>query len=268
MGATLGYSSYLLKRDPNPMKVKLLILSIVFVFIMLFITLPAERVIDFLPNNSGVKVAQVKGKLWLGEAFQVNYQDRVHFQKVSWDLDWSALARLQLKLNVKFNNGANAIHGEGATILSWSGFSVEDFSVDASASELSAYFYLTPNVQVSGQVSAKIKVASLGTPYCQKLEGDIDWHKALVNSERGTLRLGDVHNKLQCQSGNIIVDIKQNSNDLITNLRLVFEKDKIYRVKGIVAPGVTLDPEFNKLLRWVGPENAAGEKLLNFSGRL
>ena len=250
------------------MKIKLLILSILFIFIMLFVTLPVEGVIGFLPNNSGIKIATAKGKLWRGEVSQVSYQHKFKLQKVSWDLDWSALARLQLKLSVKFTNGVNALHGDGFAILSWSGLSVEDLTVEASVPELTSYFYLPRDVQVQGQISAVIKEASPGAPYCQKMEGYIDWHKAVIESTLGIVRLGAPHTNLQCESGNVVANIKQTSNDLTSEVNVVLEENKIYRVKGTLKPGATLAPEFNQLLRWLGPKNAVGEKSLNFSGRL
>ena len=250
------------------MKIKLLILSILFIFIMLFVTLPVEGVIGFLPNNSRIKIATAKGTLWRGEASQVSYQHKFKLQKVSWDLDWSALAGLQLKLSVKFTNGVNALHGEGFAILSWSGLSVEDLTVEASVPELTSYFYLPRDVQVQGQISAVIKEASTGAPYCQKMEGYIDWHKAVIESTLGIVRLGAPHTNLQCESGNVVANIKQTSNDLTSEVNVVLEENKIYRVKGTLKPGATLAPEFNQLLRWLGPKNAVGEKSLNFSGRL
>jgi len=249
------------------MKIKLFILFSLLLFILLFVFLPVKHLVGFLPSDSHIEIASAEGKIWKGEALQVKYQDKLIAEKLIWAIDWSALADMQLRIDLDFNNPAGGLKGQGSVSLGWSGWSVDDLSVKANVLKMSYYFNILSAISMQGKAALEIKHASLGDPYCQQVNGYIDWDYGLLGTSLGNVDLGSSHADLDCESGNLVAVIKQTSSDLTSKTKVVFEKNRIFRVKGKLKRGA-LPASFNRILRLLGPENSAGEKSFNFSSRL
>lgn len=250
------------------MKIKLLLLFVLFYLASLLISLPAEKVVRLIPDNAGIKVAAVSGSLWDGKAAQLTYKKQFQLQQLDWEIDWLALARLQLKLDVKFNNGIRAMSGKGFILLGLSGLSVEDFVVDITASELLAYARLPVPVEVSGDFSLVIKQGSQGAPYCQQLDGYIVWKNAEINSEMGSVDLDSAHIDLSCENGQLLADLQQRSEELTTTGRFLLKEGGVYQLRGLLKAGNKLEPSIKDALSWIGSKNRSGETVLRFNGRL
>ena len=250
------------------MKIKLILLFVLFYLFSLLITLPAEKVVRFIPDNTGIKVAAVSGSLWDGQASQLTYKKQFQLQQVDWKIDWFALARLQLKLDVTFNNGIRAMSGKGFILLGLSGLSVEDFVVDISAPELLSYASLPVPAEVSGDFSLVIKNASQGLPYCQQLDGYIVWQNAKINSDMGNVDLDSAHIDLSCDNGQVVADLQQQSEQLTTTANFLLKEGGVYQLQGLLKAGNKLDPSIKDALSWIGTKNQSGETVLSFNGKL
>ena len=250
------------------MKIKLILLFVLFYLVSLLITLPADKVVRFIPDNAGIKVAAVSGSLWNGHAAQLTYKKQFQLQQLDWKMDWLALARLQLKLDVKFNNGINAMSGKGFVMLGFSGISVADFIVDISAPELLSYARLPVPVEVSGDLSLIIKNGSRGTPYCRQLDGYIVWQDAQIESEMGSVDLDSAHIDLSCDKGQLVADLQQHSEQLTTTANFLLKEKRAYQLRGLLKAGDKLDPSIKDALSWIGSKNRSGETVLRFDGRL
>ena len=250
------------------MKIKLILLFVLFYLVSLLITLPADKVVRFIPDNSGIKVAAVSGSLWDGKAALLTYKNQFQLQQLDWKVDWLALARLQLKLDVEFNNGIRAMSGKGFILLGFSGLSVEDFVVDISAPELLSYARLPVQVEVNGDFSLVIKNGSQGEPYCQQLDGYIVWKNAEINSEMGNVDLDSAHIDLSCDNGQIVADLRQRSEQLTTTGNFLLKERGVYQLRGLLKAGNKLDPSIKDALSWIGSKNQSGETVLSFNGKL
>ncbi|MFT6985742.1 MAG: general secretion pathway protein N [Psychromonas sp.] len=252
------------------MKIKLILLFVLFYLLSLLITLPASTVMRFIPQNSGIEVAAVSGSAWQGKAFQFTYQNKYHLQQLDWKVDWLALTNLQLKLDLKFNNGSNAMAGKGFLLLGFSGISVENVIVDLSASELLSYLHLPLPVPVdaTGELSLVIKNGQQGLPYCQQLDGVIAWQNAKINSEMGNIDLGVVNIDLSCEKGQLVADLEQNSEQLSSTINILLKEKGAYQLQGLLKESNKLDPSIRQVLPYIGAKNKSGETVLNFNGKL
>lgn len=250
------------------MKIKLILLFVLFYLGALLITLPADKVVRFIPDNSGIKVAAVSGSLWDGQATQLTYKKQFQLQELDWKIDWLALARLQLKLDIKFNNGMQAISGKGSALLDFSGISIENLIIDSSAQELLSYISLPVPVEVSGDLSLLIKKAVQGTPYCQQLDGYINWKNGEINSDMGSVDLDAAHIDLSCENGQLVADLQQHSEHLTTTANFLLKEKGVYQLKGLLKAGDKLEPSIKDALSWIGSKNQSGETVLKFNGKL
>jgi len=250
------------------MKIKLILLFVLFYLLSLFITLPADKLLPFIPENSDIKVAAVSGTLWNGKAVQISYKEQFQVQKIDWKVDWSALSSLQFKLAVKFSNGAQALSGKGFILLGLSGWSAENFIIDSSAAELLAYAPLPVPAEVSGALSLVIKKASPGQPYCQQLDGKLIWQNGKISSDFGNIDLNGADIDLSCKDGQLLAELQQNSEQLTAKGDFLLKSDGVYQLQGTLQAGKKLDPAIKDALSWIGRKNSAGETVVSFNGKL
>ena len=156
------------------MKIKFILLCAFFYLSALIITLPASLIPHLVPENSGVEISNPSGTVWQGKATQIAYNKKYTLQQLSWHVDWSALTKLQFKLDIKFNNGGSTLSGKGSLIYGLNGALLENVFIDLSASQLLTYVNLPLPIEVTGDISVVLKQASQGVPYCQQLDAYIN----------------------------------------------------------------------------------------------
>jgi general secretion pathway protein N len=250
------------------MKIKFIILFVSLYLIALLITLPATTLLRFIPQNMGLEIAGVSGSPWQGKAALLSYNKKINLQRVSWDVDWLALAALQIKLNVKFNNGQNAMSGKGVVKLGVSGLVIENVLLDLSAQELLSYADLPISVEASGDITLLIKEASQGDPYCETLDGVFVWKNARVSSDLGEIDMTTVNINLSCDKGDAIAVLQQKSEQLNSNINILLLKGGAYQLNGTVKGSHKLNPDINQALSFLGSKNSSGATIVRFKGRL
>jgi general secretion pathway protein N len=250
------------------MKIKIILLLAVLYLGSLLLTLPAQQVVRFIPQSSGITIGFVSGTLWDGSASQINYKNQFQLQNVEWTFDWFALLALKLKLDIDFNNGAQVMSGKGAVRLGFSGWSVENFVMDISAPELIAYANIVVPAEITGDLSLVIKSASQGSPYCDDIDGFVVWNNAKVASEFGNVDLKSAHLDLSCDTGQLVGDLQQDSEQLTTSGKFILKENGLYQLQGLLKPGEQLASNIKDLFSWVGAKNKSGETVINLNGKL
>ena len=232
------------------------------------VILPAKIIPYFIPENAGVNVANLEGSLWEGKAEQITYQREYIFNRVHWSVDWFALFGLKLKLNISFDNGKNAMSGKGAFLVGISGVSLKNVVIDTSADEIVRLSKQQVPAKISGPVSLIIRQASQGSPYCTELNARLNWQKAVVTSDFGTVKLNNPVVDLHCDGGEVVAVLTQESDEILTNARVVLKENTFYELSGSVKGKDKLDPNIKDTLGWIGPKNADGSTSFTFNGRL
>lgn len=250
------------------MKLKLILLCVLVYLSSLLITLPADKVVRFIPENTGIKMTAVSGSLWEGQAALLTYKNQFQLQQLEWEIDWFSLAKLQLKLDLKFHDAIREMSGKGFILFGFSGFSIEDLVVDISAPGLLSYARLPVPLKVSGDLSLVIKNVEQGMPYCRQLDGYIVWRNAKINSEMGDVDLDSAHIDLSCRNGQVVADLQQRSEQLTTTASFLLKEEGNYQLQGLLKAGDTLDPAIRDALSWIGSKNQSGETVLRFNGKL
>ncbi|WP_372880802.1 type II secretion system protein N [Psychromonas sp.] len=250
------------------MKIKLIVLFFFLYLFSLMITLPASTLTRFIPQSAGLKIAGVSGYAWQGEAALLTYNKEHNFERVSWGLDWSALTTLQVKLHVKFNNGRNAMSGEGIVKSGFWGKGVENLKLDLSAAQLLSYVDLPVPIEASGDIAITVKDATLGDPYCATLDGFVNWENARISSQVGDVDLATTNINLSCENGEPVAFIKQQSEQISSNISALLQKGGLYKLQGTINASDKLNPDIRQALNWIGPKDSTGATLLNFNGRL
>jgi len=250
------------------MKNKFIIIFLSLYLLALLITLPATVLVRFIPQSTGLSITGVSGSAWQGQAALLSYNKKLNLQRLSWDIDWLALTALQLKLDLKFNNGHDAMSGKGFVKVGFGGLAIEDMLIGLSVQELLSYTDLPVPVEASGDVVLIIKEATHGDPYCDILDGIFVWKNAQVSSSLGKIDLSTVNINLSCDGGDAVVILQQESEQLSSNLNVLLQQGGAYKLVGTVKGSNKLDPDINQTLSFLGPKDASGATLVRFNGRL
>ncbi|GLS90631.1 type II secretion protein N [Psychromonas marina] len=250
------------------MKLKISLAFFVLYILSLLFTVPATLVTRIIPENTGIEIGHVTGTVWNAKLSEVNYQNQFQLKTLTWDFDWSALLALQLKADVKFNNGRNQLNGTGSAIYSASGLAVDDLKVNMQATELLPYLALPVPVTPSGKFTLVIEHASQGAPYCNELDGYLVWQGANVETPMGNIDLASPNVDLSCKEGGVVASLKQQSEQLTTNAEVKLSEGGRYQLKGDIKGTDQLDPTILQALSWIGPKTKTGATLLSFKGRL
>lgn len=249
------------------MKVKIIVLVVFVYCITLLVNLPASVVIGWMPQST-IKINQVSGSIWQGQAKQIVINPKVRFDNVTWNVNMPSLLGLTLAADVAFNNGPQAMSGKGHVYYGLSGAGASDVILDLTSQELLTYLPMRLPVGIEGDFSATIKEIKQGQPYCETLEGNILWQNAVIHSQLGDVNLASPTVELGCDNGNLTAFVAQESDELTTSLDISLAEAGIYQLNGEIKGTSKLAPDIANSLNWIGPKNDSGATTLKFSGQL
>jgi len=250
------------------MKFKISLAVIALYLLSLMINAPATLLTRFMPDNADVEIGYASGTVWSGTLSQVTYLKKFKLQKLSWEFDWLALVTLKLKADLTFDNGQSLLNGVASVAYGLSGVEFSDVNIDMKATEIVPYLQLPIPVTPSGKFSLKVEHATQGTPYCGNLDGYLVWHDALVLTSMANIDLGSPSVDLSCSEGNLVASLTQDSEELVTNARIVLSEGERYQIAGDIMAGKKLDPTVAQAISWIGPKNSTGSTILKLDGRL
>ncbi|MGL5947603.1 MAG: type II secretion system protein N [Aeromonas sp.] len=245
-----------------------LVFSFAFAFFLL-LQVPANLALRALPAQyaRSLKIEGVSGTLWQGQASRVQYGKEV-LAPLSWDLNGWSLLRAAPSAAIKFGS-RNTINGQG--IVGWNnGFTAEEFTLNMPAAELlrrlakSLPFPLT----VGGQTQLKLHQFVQAKPWCQQLDGKLNWYNATFSGPMGEVALADPTITLSCPEGKVIAEIKQQSDAMALTGRFTLETDGMYLFQGQLKAGKSLPAAVEKALSMLGQPDAQGRFPLRYQGKI
>jgi len=250
------------------MKVKISLALIAIYLFSIVLTAPASVITHFIADSSGIRIGHISGSLWKGKLSQVDYRNQFQLQELTWKIDWLAFFTLQFKADVKFSNGRNAMSGNGVLSYGFSGIVYSDMHIDMQATELLPYLKLPVPVDLSGKLTLVIEKGTQGAPYCDELDGNLVWHNGQVVTPMGKIDLATPSIDLSCAEGGLVASIKQHSEQITTNAKILLTEGGSYQIDGDIIGREKLEPTILQSISWLGPKTEAGETVLSFKGRL
>ncbi|MCK5819553.1 MAG: type II secretion system protein N [Psychromonas sp.] len=249
-------------------KKKVISFFVILYLIFIVVQLPAKIIPYFIPNNAGVRLTGLEGSLWNGEAVQLSYKNQYEFTRVKWSVSWFSLFLLKIKLNVSFNNYNHQLSGKGAVSMGFFGISLDDVIVKGDAKEIINLSKQNIPAKISGPVSIVIKEAKQGKPYCSELNAQINWKNSSVISDFGSIKLNNPIVNVQCDKGEVVARLIQDSNEITVNATARLKAGYLYQLKGSIKGKNKLDPSIKKAIGWIGPKAANGSTPFSIRGKL
>lgn len=244
------------------MRIALVLAAIVFIATLL-VRLPASVLVSHLPAD--IACEDVSGTIWHGTCGQLS-SDGLKVAGVSWRLH--PLALLELAISADLSSIDPSAGGRGSLVLTRSG--------DASISDLHATLPLAAGSPLLPAGSSATLVLSLPSvtlhnAHIASIEGGVEiQHVHLSNpaSELGSYALqfqppasGSTGSTMQGQ-------LRDLEGPLQLSAQLYLQPTGDYEINGTVTPRDNANEDLSKVLQYLGPADAQGQRTFSLAGTL
>ncbi|WP_017444456.1 type II secretion system protein N [Gayadomonas joobiniege] len=235
--------------------------------VFLIATLPANLVIDQFQPPKNVQLGNATGTIWNGHLSALAIEG-IALKNVSWQMTPASLLTGKLGYDINFGQTRKVLQPSGQLTAEYgfNGAQLTDLSARFPADLVAQKLQLGFPIQAAGLVEVNIEKASLGTPVCGQLSGDIVWRLASVDVNNLNFSYGDIKTDLHCLSGALQAQISGNPDRLKVDLTADWD-GKAYKLTGHVAPGKNADKNLREAMRFLGNPDAQGRYLISFSGQ-
>ncbi len=256
----------------NPKKLRrYLLLGVLTYILFIFISMPASvlvrQVFTKLNATQGLRLQNVHGTLWKGEALDARY-GQMKLGKLDWDMNAFGLLLGNLDLDLRF--GQQNTQVRGGLALGFGGqLRVDNVDLRMPAGDIAPLVYGYPAVNFSGNVLGKINQLEIKQGNMFKGKGRIVWQQAVLVAPHN-IDLGDLLIELEPQNSNTRITISDQGEKGQLKVDLKFEilGTGKYRWEGTLSPRNAGDEKLIELLRFVGRPDSNKNYWVSRSGQL
>ncbi|MET1256723.1 type II secretion system protein N [Aliikangiella maris] len=201
------------------MKKKIFILTIIFLFAVIYLT-PAKLVENLMPANPKVQVSGLSGSIWSGNIANISW-NQLTLSDVEFALSPVSLLMAKISLALNFPANGDLAGQVEANLPDTSGKSITISNANLTIdSALIQQLIPMPGVLVNGKVQTKNLDLETANNKLVSAQGDIIWRNASVAISGQDWQLGEFVVKAETRDKtNIIVfeivDAKKNKLDLL-----------------------------------------------------
>jgi len=218
--------------------------------VFLLVNVPAATLVGMvtLPNN--VKLGEVSGTLWSGKVSAIKYNNDL-VESVKWSLSPLPLLVGSLSADVTFGKASKRqmISGNGGiqTGFSFTEVSLSDFTLRMPASQVADKMKLPLPVGLGGQMVLNLAEYQPGKPYCEALEGKVNWRKAVLDLGSEQASIGNIEGILGCDKGGMEIKISK-KNPLGLQVTAVAGANNKFTAKGFIKPDGTMSDNVHSMV--------------------
>lgn len=241
-----------------------------FFIIALLITAPA-RLLHLAPLPNGIKVYDLNGSLWQGQAGQIslelpNNPKPLRLHNVRWDLSFWSLLTGQVHTSLALPELNNIVHGDLVLTAGRGGVTISNADLAGRIADTISTFNIPAPLTVDGRWQAQIDrfQPAGGTNLCKTLQAQVRGQQVALKINQNWQNLGNYQLNLGCNQG--AVTVVMNGDNM---MGLVLDS-AINRAQSTIAGSLQPKPEapekVTELLVYVGKPDAQGR--YNFAFKL
>lgn len=247
---------------------KMTLLVVLFVVSYVFFMLqqlPANQLMRWMPQHSPVRLNDIRGTIWNGQAGQVHING-FSISNLSWRLQAWPLLLGNIALGVKFRQ-ADAF-GQGQLRTGYNAQHVMLTAVRGSfpAANLMPLFYGYP-IALAGQVTANIQQATLRPGQQLMLQGELLWREAALTAPQA-ITLGDLQVKMQPKGSGTVLTVQDQGGPLQLDGQVTVQGNGSYETNISVAARSSADRTLAQSISILGQRDAQGNVHISQRGRL
>lgn len=254
---------------------------IVLYLFFLIILVPANVVASWLPLPKEIQIGQVSGSIWQGQATNIVILGQ-SIETLNWSLSLTSLTPA-LKVDIVADSTLSA---KGDILLTnpvafhefeltsdignlhqrVNAFIIENQSRFPKNAPAINQFNKLP-LKLSGQINLKIDELVIGFAKCQQLQGNLKMRELEVNFATINLDLGEIKTPLMCENNQLVINLVQESNELISQIAGRVEvKTGDYQLNGYIEKTNSTPNSVQLLIKSLPKEEE--RHLIKLNGRL
>lgn len=237
--------------------------------VFLIATVPAHVITGWLPLPKTVALQQPSGTLWQGQARHLQL-DSVTLDTVEWQLSpWSLLTGT-VSLNTRFGQtGVSDLVGQGRVQYAWGKVSAENLVVELPAQLVLNQSGMRLPFTADGDVRLVVDQFVQGAPWCEQLNGTLDWSGARVTGRllSEPLVLGLLQSQLSCDQGELVLSMDDSESPLGLKGSVRLQDQMRYQLSTLVRPDASLPNDVREGVTLFAKQTTEGY-LLEMDGRL
>lgn len=243
----------------------LALLLILVYLVSLVATTPLAVALNWLSLPRGFSLEQPSGTIWQGRVATLN-TPQLQLKQLNWDFQASSLLFGRVEAEVEFSSGGQ-LWGKGLAGLSFSGWYLKDWHVDAPASWLTSQYPLPVPAVVEGDFQLALQQLNQGAPLCQQLQGQLVWRAPVLQTPLGVLRLDDVKGQLSCQEGEPALELKHSDQQVALELLASVNQSR-WSAEGKIKAAADMPKGISDNLKYIGRPDPQGFYRFKEQGRL
>ncbi len=214
---------------------KIFFLVVAIYIFSLIITAPAHAVYGFFkPDNETVVLKGLKGTIWHGKVDEIVIHHR-SLRNIMWECGLYGLYKGMISCDWIIND--EMLSGKGNIGIEITGGKlIHDVSLDISVQTITSYLKI-PDIGASGSATLRVKNLYIKDNLVKKLDGNLSWTEAEIQSHLGHTRLGGLEVKMIAgSSGDVSMAITDTENQLDLHAYLDIKRNGAYKIHGDVKP--------------------------------
>ena len=231
----------------------------------LIATIPASFVIDKVKLPKMVKLGVVSGTIWQGNFDSISI-DGVVLKNVSWSIVIPKLLTAELGVDFKLGSQRKILepYGKGYAFVSMNSMGVLDtkLSLPANIAAPKLKRYMVESLE--GMIKLDVASASLGTPYCGDLTGQVNWQQSALGVMGSQFALGDLNVQLGCRDGNLTAAVKGDDKVLVLDGKAELKAKNQAKVDGFVKAGPSADKSLIAAMSFMGKADQQGRYKISY----
>ncbi len=214
---------------------KIFFLVVAIYIFSLIITAPAHAVYGFFkPDNETVVLKGLKGTIWHGKVDEIVIHHR-SLRNIMWECGLYGLYKGMISCDWIIND--EMLSGKGNIGIEITGGKlIHDVSLDISVQTITSYLKI-PDIGASGSATLRVKNLYIKDNLVKKLDGNLSWTEAEIQSHWSHTRLGGLEVKMIVgNSGDVTMTITDTENQLDLHAYLDIKRNGTYKIHGDVKP--------------------------------
>jgi len=214
---------------------KIFFLVVAIYIFSLIITAPAHAVYGFFkPDNETVVLKGLKGTIWHGKVDEIVIHHR-SLRNIMWECGLYGLYKGMISCDWIIND--EMLSGKGNIGIEITGGRIiNNVSLDISVQTIISYLKI-PDIGASGSATLRVKNLYIKDNLVKKLDGNLSWTEAEIQSHLGHTRLGGLEVKMIAgSSGDVSMAITDTENQLDLHAYLDIKRNGAYKIHGDVKP--------------------------------
>ena len=227
-----------------------------------------EQAQNYFPKETAkVQLEGIEGTLWSGSADQITFRGKT-LPRPRWQLASVSPLERQIGLDLQLGHSRSQLSLNAHVEISEGEIAILDTRGRIGGQELTRLMGNGLPVNIDGQIRLTLDEWRFWNGRCQTFNGQGQLHNFVVDSKFGSVNLGQGELKLSCEGGKLAAKFTQDSDEVVSSLKLNMLSRNRYQLQGQLTPRASFDKQLQRGLTYLGKPDSDGSYQVSYKGRI